>query len=199
MFSFTHGIWSHLCQLARRDYFTQLEPQLLRHKPFLIRALVLFVVLFILKVGLMMTLEYHLFFTHKYSATPHYSLAGYIHFYLFIGSLLGSLVLLGSHPKGASLKTIRWYNVGLILVGLLFVFLSFRRLKSNYLYPFMKGVLNPADLWSYLQMDLFFERPFLALYLLGYPLVYWILYKTKREHWSFYFLGGVAEIGRAHV
>lgn len=159
-----------------------------------LRAILLFLFLGGIKLALLGSLAGHLFYTHWRVDTPAPTWVDFTGYYLFV--LLGplTLVLVGRALGPAEVKATRWLNAGFVAAGLLLVLLSFHRMKHNYLYPVLTGVLGPVDVWQYLKMDLFFERPFLSLYLFGYALVYWVLLRTKREAWSFYILGGMAAL-----
>ena len=160
----------------------------------LIRAVVLVVLLCGIKLVLLGSLESHLYHTHWRVATPAPTWLDHCNFFLFASLVPLTLGLIGRSIPPAQTRTIRGLNAGLIVVGLLFACLTFKRMGSNYLYPVMSGLLNMSDVWHYLQMDLCFEQPFLAAYLLGYVLVYWILVRTRKEHVSFWVLGGVAAL-----
>jgi glucan phosphoethanolaminetransferase (alkaline phosphatase superfamily) len=157
-------------------------------------ALFLFLILAGIKLALLGSLSNHLYLAHWRIDSPDPAWLDFASFYLFV--LLGplTLALIGRSIAAREVRTIRWFNVGFIVAGLLFAFLTFERMKSNYLYPVLTGILNVTDVLNYLKMDLFFQRPYLVLYLLAYPLGYWILVRTGKEHWSFYLLGAAGAI-----
>ena len=160
----------------------------------LVRAVALLLLLSGIKVVLLGSLASHLYHAHWRVGNPAPTWLDHFSFCLFLCLVPLTLGLIGRSIPPAQTRTIRWLNAGLILVGLLFAFLNFARMDSNYLYPVMIGVLNLTDVWQYLKLDLCFEKPFLAVYLMGYALVYWILVRTKREHYSFWILGGAGAL-----
>jgi len=119
---------------------------------------------------------------------------GTINFCLFVGLLFSSSVALARRMSPLESGCLRALNGGLLAVGLCFVFLSFEAVGSNYLNTVLHGVLGWRDIGSYLACELFFNPPFLSLYLLVYALGYWILARTKRETWTLPMGGALAAI-----
>jgi len=76
----------------------------------------------------------------------------------------------------------------------LLVFLNRHVFGNNYLYPFLNDVLSFKQVCSYWALDLVFAPPWLALYLLGYALIYTFLAVRKRETWSIYFFALISMI-----
>jgi hypothetical protein len=158
------------------------------------RGIALLLILCFIKCFLLGGMAMHLYEEHwRIGAFPPTWL-DYASYYLFVGLVPATLVLVGRRLPPARVGAIRGFNAAFILVGLAVVFLSFCRMKSNYLYPVMDGVLDLRDVWQYLKLDLFFAPPFLAAYLLGFALTYYILIRVRKEHYSFWILGGLASL-----
>jgi len=81
-------------------------------------------------------------------------------------------------------KAVRAANGIVLGLGLLFIFLTFHTGENNYLYPIMTGTLKWTSLGPYLSLDFFFRPPFLAVWLLGYAFIYYVLARTGRESWA---------------
>lgn len=156
------------------------------------RAAVLLLVLCGIKLILIGGLGGSLYHEHWRVGTPKPTWFEVLNYGLFLLIVMTSVVLIGRRIPANNLKTIRWYNVGFVVTGLIFTVLSFHRLKSNYLYPVMTGSYGMLEVWHYLAMDLFFEPPYLSLYIFAYALAAWVLIRAKRETGSFWLLAGAA-------
>ncbi len=157
--------------------------------PITVRAIVLFSLLLALKGWLLVDLSSHLYETH-WRLLPHLTEPiDLLNLGCFAGLVLATVTILGRQMAGARPWTIRGANLGLGFAALLFAVLNFKRVNSNYLYPVMDGFLDWADVGHYLTQDLFFESPYLFVYLFAYGLWYWIGARRGREHWSLYGLG----------
>lgn len=148
------------------------------------RILVLFCALAWLKIALLIELRKHLCEIHWRIASPPTTWCNYVAFGLLVW--LGVMSLLGLAQRGRSvgLKAVRAANGAVLGLGLLFIFLTFHSGDNNYLYPIMTGVLKWTSLGPYLSLDLCFRPPFLAAWLLGYTLIYYVLARTGRESWT---------------
>jgi len=148
------------------------------------RLLMLFCGLAGIKFGLLWSLRKELYETHwRISGVPD-SWVNSLAFYGFI--LLGfvSLGTLAHRCRKAGVKTVRAANAAVLLLGLLFIFLTFHSGESNYLYPVMTGLLKWSNLVPYLSLDLFFHPPFLGAWIGGYVIGYYLMVRTGREDLS---------------
>ncbi|MCF7668722.1 MAG: sulfatase-like hydrolase/transferase [Verrucomicrobia bacterium] len=81
-----------------------------------------------------------------------------------------------------------------LILGLMFVFLTFVRMKNNYFFPYMCGIFNLEHIRSYLCVDFFYEPPFIAFYLLAFIVGLWFFDRLQKPHFLFYLLGFMAVI-----
>ncbi len=104
-----------------------------------------------------------------------------IAFYAFV--VLGglSLVRLGRSCQSLGIRSVRTTNGVVLMLGLSFVLLTFHNGDKNYLYPILNGVLQWSSLVSYLANALFFNEPFLAVWLFVYVACYYVMARTGRE------------------
>ncbi|MGN6555932.1 MAG: LTA synthase family protein [Verrucomicrobiota bacterium] len=72
-------------------------------------------------------------------------------------------------------------NLCMLILALLFIFLTFREGDKNWLHPLMSGTLKWNDLGAYLNLNLFFRPPFLAVWIGAYAAVYYAFARTGRE------------------
>jgi arylsulfatase A-like enzyme len=149
------------------------------------RILVLFFALASIKIGLLVGLGRHLGEIHwRVGSSPPTWSHPAIAFYLFV--CLGVLSLLGlaQRCRSVGVKAVRAANGMVLGLGLLFIFLTFHSGDKNYLYPIMTGMLKWTSLGPYLSLDLFFQPPFLAGWMAGYALIYYVLARSGRESWT---------------
>ena len=153
------------------------------------RLLVLFVALAGIKVALVVSFGKKLFETH-WRLTPHEPVWGdYVLFGFFV--LIGgaSLLKLQRHCALAGVKAIRAANAIVLVLGLLFIFLTFQAQGKTYLFPILSGVLNWDSLIPYLGLDLFFHPPYLAAWIVAYAFGYYVLARSGRESLVLYLTG----------
>ena len=102
----------------------------------------------------------------------------------FVGFvLLGvlGLVELGRESQTVGVRSVRFVNAVVLVLGLCFIFLTFHNGNKNYLYPILNGILKWDSLGPYLTNSLFFNPPFLAAWVFAYASLYYILARTGRE------------------
>ena len=156
------------------------------------RLLLLLCSLVCIKLALMVQMRGHLVQTHWY-VEPH--LADWVcpaAFGLFVALGVWSLVGLGNVCQAVGLKAVRAANAAVLGLGLLFIFLTFHAVNRNYLYPIMDRVLEWQSLVSYLSLDLFFHPPYLAVWLAGYSLAYYLVARSGKELWTPYLTAAAA-------
>ena len=170
-------------------------------KPFLIwglpaaawcRLWALFFCLAAIKVVMLFGLQKHLFETHWRVTGLKDSWLDSVAFYGF--GLVGALSLagLGRWCGSVGVKAVRWANAAVVLLGLLFIFLTFHEGPRNYVSRIMDGNLEWSGLIPYLSMNSFFRKPFLALWLVGYGVAYFVLFRRRQEHLVLYLTALVA-------
>jgi hypothetical protein len=154
------------------------------------RLLVLFGALAGIKVALVVSLGKKLFETH-WRLTPHEPVWGdYVSFGFFVVIGCASLLRLQRDCALAGAKAIRAANTMVLLLGLLFIFLTFQAQGKNYLFPVLSGVLNWDSLIPYLSLDLFFHPPYLAAWIVAYAFGYYLLARNGRESLVLYMTAG---------
>jgi arylsulfatase A-like enzyme len=150
------------------------------------RLLVLFVALAGVKLALVVQLGKRLFEAH-WRLTPHEPVWGdYVLFGFFVVIGFVSLLRLQQQCALKGIRAIRIANAIVLSLGLLFIFLTFRAERNNYLFPILTGVLDWDSLVPYLSLDLFFHPPFLGAWLFLYALSYYALARSGRESWVLY-------------
>ncbi len=145
--------------------------------------LVLFVGLAILKLCLIGGLGESLYEIHWRVGPIGVTWVNYAAFYAFV--VLGTLALarLGECCQSAGKKSARAVNALVMLLGLGFIFLTFHNGNRNYIYPILTGTLKWNSLVSYLANVLFFNAPYLAVWLFAYVFGYYLMARKGREAW----------------
>jgi len=158
------------------------------------RLLVLFVALAGIKLALIGKLGKKLFEAH-WRLTAHLPVWGdYVLYGIFIVIGFASLLRLQRHCAVAGVRAVRAANAIVVVLGLIFIFLTFHVEQRNYLFPILTGVLNWNSLVPYLSLDLFFHPPFLGAWLFVYALSYYGLARSGRESWVLYLTAAFAAV-----
>ena len=146
-----------------------------------IRAGLLFLVLCLIKCAILFTFRKHLFEIHwRVSATPP-SWRDNLFFIVFAGLAGIDLWLLGRRCVAIGTAAVRTANACVLVIGAVFIFLSFSQLDLNYLQPILNGTLKWRNIGAYMAVNLFFGRPFLGYWIGAYIFLYYIFARTKRE------------------
>ena len=145
--------------------------------------MVLFGALVLVKLALLVQLRRHLCEMHWRVEPASPNTLNWVAFYLFVGLGVVSLWGLARQCRAAGINAVRSANAVVLALGLCFIFLTFRSGQNNYLYPIQTGVLSWSSLGPYLSLDLCFRPPYLAAWLLGYALTYYVLARVNREAW----------------
>ena len=159
---------------------------------FVTTATVLFLALVTVKVILLGSFGKHLFQSHWRTGSSPPGWFGQVNYYLFLTLLMATFALLGRDARTWSKRQIRLTHVGLLVVGLVFAFFTFTAIGHNYLYPLANGLLTPANILQYVELNFFYGRPFLAAYLVIFAVGYRVLVAGGREHWAFPLFGALA-------
>lgn len=156
------------------------------------RIVVLFFALGLMKIILLMGLGQHLYQVHWRIGGAPQGWCNTIAFYVFVSLGVISLVQLAGHCRAVGVKAVRAANFTVLPLGLLFIFLTFHSGKNNYLYPITEGILRWTSLGPYLSLDFCFRPPYLAAWLLGYALAYYVLARTGCETWALHLTAACA-------
>jgi arylsulfatase A-like enzyme len=152
------------------------------------RLLALFLALAGVKLALVFLLAKRLFDVHWRVAAVEPAWWDYTAFAVFVALGAFSLWRLGRHCGALAVTTVRLVNAMVLALGLCFIFLTFYvgQSKDNYLMPVMGGILDWKDLLPYVNLNLFFQSPFLGAWLFVYGLTYYFLARSRRESWMLY-------------
>jgi hypothetical protein len=147
------------------------------------RLIVLFVALAVLKVILTVGQGQSLYEAHWRTNGVPESRVNVAAFCAFI--LLGGLSLasIAKRSQEIGTKAVRTLNASVLLLGLVFIFLTFHNGNKNYFYPILNGVLKWSSLGPYFANSLFFNQPFLAAWIFVYGISYYVMARTGREKW----------------
>src|SRR5882672_7074324 len=150
------------------------------------RIAALIAILACIKIALIFRLAPHLFQIHWRVAGNETTWMGRAAFILFILLATLHLFFLARDCRLAGTKTVRIATAALLLLGLIFICLTFHNGDKNYLYPILTGILKWSSLGPYLSLDFFFRSPFLAAWIFLLALTYYALVRTNREAWAVY-------------
>src|SRR5579862_402681 len=153
--------WSGIC----RGVFARLQRHALRiPREVWTRVVALFAVLAGIKLLLLTHLSKQLFEVHWRTNDAEIEPLDYLNFGIFV--LIGSLSLarLAHSYQSKGARAARLTNIGVLSLAAPFLFLTFHQGNNNYLYPILSGVLRWSSLAPYLADDLFFNPPFLSLW-----------------------------------
>jgi hypothetical protein len=142
----------------------------------------LFVTLCALKLWKLAVFRRHLFEIHWRTNREIYDSGNDISFYLFAALVGLNLWQFAWRCSAGGARTVRAANALVLLAGAGFIFLTFQANGNDFLYPVINGILSWWDLRWYLSLDFFFQPPLLAVWMLVYAAIYYVLARTKREH-----------------
>jgi glucan phosphoethanolaminetransferase (alkaline phosphatase superfamily) len=108
--------------------------------------------------------------------------------------LLLSFISFGSGTRQSRPAHIRLLNLGFLFVGCVLVAFSLHNGSTNCFEPMLDGILPFRSVYSYWLLAFFFGSPWIVLYLLGYGVAYYLLWRRSLEWRSFYFMGVLAVI-----
>jgi len=145
------------------------------------RIAIVFAGLVIVKLALMVELRKHLHEIHWRVDGQPTTWVNYASFYGFLVLGLLSLVELARRCREVGLKAVRAANALVLVLGFLFIFLTFHIGNKNYLYVVTSGSLGWKGLLPYLSLDFFFQLPFLGAWVLAYSFFYYLCVRSGRE------------------
>ncbi len=158
----------------------------------IVRLGVLFLALAVIKVALLFGVRKQLYETHWRVTGVRDSWLDYVAFYGFALVGVVSLCALARSCRAVGVKAVRWANVVVVGLGLLFIFLTFHEGNRNYIYRIMEGTLEWSGLIPYLNLNLFFRRPYLAVWMAVYGIAYFCLVRKGREDRALYLTAAAA-------
>ena len=145
------------------------------------RLAILFVGLVAIKLAMFWELGRHLHQVHWRLTAPNPGFFDVLGFLLLCALGVTAILRIGGSCRDLPLSSVRAANGWLVALCVVAVFLSFHEWESNWLLPWMRGVMGAADVWSYASLNLFFRPPFLAVWIAVYGLAYYLLLRTDRE------------------
>jgi len=154
------------------------------------RVATLFLILCATKLVLVWGLSKSLFEVHWRVEIPELAPQGYVAFGLFVVLGTATLVKLALHCRSLEVRAVRMANAIILVLALLFIFLTSHNPKTNYLFPILTGILDWHSLGPYLSLDLFFHPPYLAGWLFVYALAYYFIARSGGEAWMLVVTGG---------
>ncbi len=144
--------------------------------------MLLFGALCVIKLVLLVELRKHLFESHWRIGPEPVTWVNSAAFYLF--ALLAGLNLwvFAVKCERAGVRVVRGANACVLALGALFILLTFDEQGYNYVCAVMNSYLDLKDLRWYLVMNFCFRPPYLALWVLGYALLYYGMARKGREY-----------------
>ena len=146
-----------------------------------IRAGLLLGALSLIKVVILFALRKHLFEIHwRVTGFPPtwIDTASFYTFAVLVGL---NLWLLAKRCVGGGAVVVRVANAWVLLLGVVFIIMTFHQGEQTYLLMLMTGVLGLKNILAYLNLDFFFHPPYLAAWIGGYAFAYYVLVRTRRE------------------
>jgi hypothetical protein len=145
------------------------------------RLLLIWVALCGVKCGILLSLRKELFQVHwRIMQVP----PNWVNFVAFGAFVLLVGLNLWVFARKCAAKGDASVRLGFALVlalAAVFLCLTFHEGDKNYLSPILRGTLRFADLWAYFSMNLFFRAPWLAAWVGGLVLLYYVMLRTGRE------------------
>jgi phosphoglycerol transferase MdoB-like AlkP superfamily enzyme len=151
-------------------------------KSALVRAGLLFLVLFLIKLVMLVSFRKHLLEIHWRIGSQPFTYTNAVLFYAFAALVGLNLWLMATRCVAAGIRVVRPLNACILLLGAMFIVLTFHEGNKNYLHPLLHGVLPVKALGWYFACNLFFRSPYLAGWIFVYAIVYYVLVRTRREH-----------------
>ena len=141
-----------------------------------------FAALCLIKLIMLFSVRKELFEIHWRVSDEGITWLNWLAFYSFAALVGVHLWKFGNRCMPAGPKVVRVANVGVLFLGVLFVFLTFHVGEQNYLNAVMTEMLKWKDLGWYLISSSVFAMPFLAVWVFVYAFIYYGLCRKGREH-----------------
>jgi arylsulfatase A-like enzyme len=142
----------------------------------------LFTTLCLIKLAMLFHFRKHLYYIHWLIWPASGNWLNKVAFWGLVALVGLNLWRLGKTCAANGPQTVRRANAVVLVLGSLFIFLTFHAGQSNYVDILLTGVLQWQNLGSYLSLAFFFQMPFLAGWLLVYVLIYYVLARKGQEH-----------------
>lgn len=146
------------------------------------RAILLFGALCLIKIVMLFELRKHLFELHWRIGLERVTGLNDVAFYLFAVLVGLNLWVFASRCERSGVRVVRAANACVLVLSALFILLTFSEQSQSYLNALMNSYLDFKDLRWYLFMNSCFRSPFLSLWVAGYALTYYALFRKKREY-----------------
>ena len=146
------------------------------------RAVLLFGALCLMKCVMLFGLRKHLFEIHWRIAPESIRWGNYAAFYVFALLVGLNLWVFAAPCERGGVRVVRSANACILGLGSLFVLLTFSEQNHSYLDAVMNNYLDVKDLRWYLFMNFCFRWPYLAIWLVGYALVYCGMASKGKEY-----------------
>jgi len=152
------------------------------HRAIWNRAVLLLGALCLIKLLMIFGLRKHLFETHWRVGPEPITWVNYVAFYVF--ALMAGLNLwrFAGHCERGGVRVVRGANACVLMLGALFILLTFSEQGYNYLCAIINSYLDLKDLRWYLFMNFCFRWPYLAVWVIGYALAYYLMVRKGKEH-----------------
>ncbi len=146
------------------------------------RAALLFGALCLIKMVLLFSLRKHLFETHWRTSLDPVTWECYLAFYVFAALVGLNFWVFAIRCERSGVRVVRGANACLLALCSLFILLTFSESGQNYISAVMNAYLDLKDLRWFLIMNFCFRWPYLTLWVVGYALIYYGLYRKKKEY-----------------
>lgn len=137
--------------------------------------------LFFIKLILMVGLRKELYETHYRVGELPPNWVNTVAFYLFALLVGLNVWKLGTRCMPAGVRMVRSANAAILFLATIFIVFTFHAGDRNYLNAIMTEMLHFTDLQWNLKMSLFYEMPFLSVWIFIYGLIYAGLWRKGRE------------------
>lgn len=146
------------------------------------RAILLFAALCSIKFVMLFDLQRELFEAHFRVAPESVTWLNTVTFYLFALLVGLNLWAFAVRCERGGVRVVRCANACVLALSGLFVLLTFAEHGSSYLSAVMNAYLGFKELKRYLITNFCFRPPFLAIWMAGYALIYYGLFRKQREY-----------------
>lgn len=151
-------------------------------RPIWNRALLLFTALCVIKFVMLFDLRRHLFELHWRIGPEEVIWANYAAFYVFALLVGLNLWMFSLRCERGGVRVVRGANACILVLGALFILLTFSEQGDNYVCALINNFLDLKDIGAYLYDRSCFDPPYLALWVLGYAFLYYGMARKGREY-----------------
>jgi len=148
----------------------------------LLRVLVIFGALCLIKLGIIASFQKHLYEIHWRTVAEAHDWTNEVAFFLFTVIVGLNLWVFGMRCMEQGRKCVRFANGYILILGMLFILLTFHEGDKNYLFPVLNGILSLKNVMWYLACDFFFRPPYLIVWIIAYAGLYFGFARKGMEH-----------------